>query len=558
MKKVAAFFILISLLLIVYGCGSSGGGAASPVLSEKKLLPYLVGQNLYGENGNALSLNGFGVANNIYSHQTNPVIPTASWDHDEDDFSRMASWGANCVRFYMDSNWFDPATSANAWAYVTQNIQWAKNQNLYLILDMHFAPGETLSDKSGLWSGSANKQDLIDLWSGISSRVKDEPTVLGYDILNEPSPNVVADWYTLAQDIVDEIRSNNDQHIVIVEEPLTSRWLDDNFATFTKLTDNNVLYSFHFYDPFEFTHQGASWVNNPPLGVSYPFTRFGTITYQDGAYGFPASNSSMTSWVTLDPLTNYATPNALWDIGIIEFGGNDNTADISIDNVRLIKRNQDGSTENIAVYNGDMEVADAGWYASKGPNATLAYSFQSSGGVGGSGGINITQINSNSEYANLSQREGTTFYYPTYFFEAVPTCGYKVVGDLKINIGDPLGSNFRISWNTYDTKTEIDSDYLLNRIARFATKATELNIPFYCGEFGSIAAAPTQNEALWAGDVVNALENNGIHWTYHVYRDYLGVTDPENRKDMGIYSTAPYSAINDGTENTPVKDALFN
>ena len=50
-------------------------------------------------------------------------------------------------------------------------------------------------------------------------------------------------------------------------------WSEDADRGFFRIPDPNTVYEFHFYKPFHFTHQSASWVPFTAENVRYPDTR---------------------------------------------------------------------------------------------------------------------------------------------------------------------------------------------------------------------------------------------------------------------------------------------
>jgi endoglucanase len=112
------------------------------------------------------------------------------------------------------------------------------------------------------------------IWRQIAQRYDMQPGDLYFELLNEPKGefnNNPELWNTLIPKVVSTIRSSNPTRLLIVG-PV--RWNNINHLKFLRLpNDANLTVTFHFYDPFDFTHQGASWVNPvPPIGTSWTGT----------------------------------------------------------------------------------------------------------------------------------------------------------------------------------------------------------------------------------------------------------------------------------------------
>lgn len=113
---------------------------------------------------------------------------------------------------------------------------------------------------------------LLKVWVQMAEHYKDRGDFLYYEILNEPhglSPNV---WGRIQSNVIKGIREYDQKHWVIVGG---ANWNDiDSLDLLPDMKDDKLIYTFHFYDPFFFTHQGADWTN-PPLtslkNMPYPY-----------------------------------------------------------------------------------------------------------------------------------------------------------------------------------------------------------------------------------------------------------------------------------------------
>lgn len=135
-------------------------------------------------------------------------------------------------------------------------INWCKEENLYVVLDMHAAPGGQTGDNIDDGSGypflfeSAEDQDLtVKIWRKIAARYKDEPTVIGYDLLNEPIAHYFdKDYFNpklepLYRKITTAIRETDKNHIIFLGG---AQW-NSNFKVFGAPFDKKLVYTFHKY-----------------------------------------------------------------------------------------------------------------------------------------------------------------------------------------------------------------------------------------------------------------------------------------------------------------------
>jgi aryl-phospho-beta-D-glucosidase BglC (GH1 family) len=136
-------------------------------------------------------------------------------------------------------------------------------------------PGGFQSNGNGgaLWQNAENQQRLKALWHQIARRYAQEPTIAGFDLLNEPVvTSSISQWQQLAQELADTIRAVDTNHLLIVERlnAINKNWNNVNAdQNFFLINDDNTMYTFHFYSPFKYTHQYASWAKLGD-GGTYP------------------------------------------------------------------------------------------------------------------------------------------------------------------------------------------------------------------------------------------------------------------------------------------------
>lgn len=108
---------------------------------------------------------------------------------------------------------------------------------------------------------------LLGIWKQLSEHYQDAPRALCFEVLNEPTGNVTKDvWNRVQNDAIKLIRRMNPVRPILVA-PLG--WNRIHFLKDLELPrhDRNLIASVHFYEPFRFTHQGASWVKQKiPVG----------------------------------------------------------------------------------------------------------------------------------------------------------------------------------------------------------------------------------------------------------------------------------------------------
>ena len=176
------------------------------------------------------------------------------------DFDIIKSFGMNTVRLPFDYKLLMRSDSEpfslkkDAWEWLDHTIKMAKERDLYVILDMHGAPGrQSGMDHSGrvgynkLWSNKGYQKQTAWLWNQISKRYKDEPTVAAYDLLNEPWGSDEKNLKKVVLECYRGIRENNDNHIVIFPGHTSGI---DFYENIRSVNLDNVIYTMHFYPGF--------------------------------------------------------------------------------------------------------------------------------------------------------------------------------------------------------------------------------------------------------------------------------------------------------------------
>ena len=115
------------------------------------------------------------------------------------------------------------------------------------------------------------RERFLALWDQIAVHYKDYPDTLFFELLNEPNGPLNSDLLNpLTADAIQVIRSSNPTRTLIAGP---AEWFSLNQLASLKLPegDRNLIVSFHYYQPFQFTHQGAEWVNgsNDWLGTDW-------------------------------------------------------------------------------------------------------------------------------------------------------------------------------------------------------------------------------------------------------------------------------------------------
>jgi endoglucanase len=111
---------------------------------------------------------------------------------------------------------------------------------------------------------------IVNLWLKLAKRYKNvSGDDLFFEIYNEPPHMDPQIWKDAAYNIVTAIRKVDVNRTLIVGASNYNSIYE--LSRFVRLADENIIYTFHFYEPFLFTHQGAEWAGDQESTVGVPF-----------------------------------------------------------------------------------------------------------------------------------------------------------------------------------------------------------------------------------------------------------------------------------------------
>lgn len=190
-------------------------------------------------------------------------------DFTRQDFMNVQALGCDVVRLPIH---FERFCSAEDGYQIPQKVldildrvaAWAGELGLYVIFDFHnathaesFTPDDVETILTAVWTQMATR------YQGASDRIV-------YEIMNEPHGIAIERWNEIIGRVFRLIRSIDARHYVIVGG---ADW--NSTAAMKQLPDfqdDKVIYTFHYYDPHTFTHQGAPWSNmQRVVGIPFPY-----------------------------------------------------------------------------------------------------------------------------------------------------------------------------------------------------------------------------------------------------------------------------------------------
>jgi endoglucanase len=135
-----------------------------------------------------------------------------------------------------------------------------------MVIDYHYG---NLDDHNYLEATA----DIIKTWTLIAQKYRNiDENVLFFELYNEPPPINPQVWKDAAYNMVTAIRKIDRQRTLLIGASNYNSIYE--LSRFVRLQDENIIYTFHFYEPFLFTHQGADWVGSQmaTTGVPFPYS----------------------------------------------------------------------------------------------------------------------------------------------------------------------------------------------------------------------------------------------------------------------------------------------
>ena len=210
--------ILLACLLCCMACAPENLPKEAFVHVEGEYLVEPDGDTLFikGTNlGNWLNPEGYmfgfqktnsaGMIDRMFCELVGPDFTAEFWKLFKDnyvtreDIRFIAETGANTIRvpfhykLFTDEDYMGLKAGQDGFKRLDDVIGWCRESRLYVILDMHDAPGgqtgDNIDDSYGypwLFESETSQQLFCDIWRRIAEHYRNEPVVLGYDLINEP------------------------------------------------------------------------------------------------------------------------------------------------------------------------------------------------------------------------------------------------------------------------------------------------------------------------------------------------------------------------------------
>jgi hypothetical protein len=325
----------------------------------------------------------------------------------------------------------------------------------------------------------AEKPRALAIWGQIATAMQGRPEGVYFEVLNEPHGAFNDDpalWNAFLADALAVIRQTNPTRRVLAG-PV--RWNSIGaLSSFDPPPDHRLIATVHFYDPFEFTHQGATWVDpSPPVGTTW--------TGETPRIGSPWANWSRGTAVAPTPTGLGVTYQQGW-------AGLFCHRDTPVPGLRRIVFGVDRAVSLRVV------AASDGWEEA----------------------VTVQTAATPAEYT-VDLPAGLPPVDRVILQNATPNpVGEFVLTGLRIET-DRRGPN-RIEPIVMTAREDIER--ALGRAARWAERR---ELPLYLGEFGAFSAADMDSRARWTRAVRESAEQHGMGWGYWELAAGFGFYDPQ-------------------------------
>jgi len=273
---------------------------------------------------------------------TTPAPPPGGCAPGANDIQRLKNEGANVVQIshpglYTENPPYqlDTAVQTNLDNLIAQ----AANAGLKVVISFRTGPGRSEAtfnyfppgyENENVWSSQAAHDAWVAMWTYTANRYRDNPNVVGYDLMVEPNSNhklyndfdpahfyalhggTLSDWNPLAKDITLGIRTvDTTTPIIMCAMSYGSIfWLNYIVPT----GDSKTVYSVHYYEPFNYTNQ------DPPSTITYP----GNFDPDGG--GVVTVNKAWIEGEFLPPINDWkaahpSLPLMVGEFGVVRYAG---------------------------------------------------------------------------------------------------------------------------------------------------------------------------------------------------------------------------------------------
>jgi endoglucanase len=213
------------------------------------------------------------------------------------DVERLAASGFDHLRFPVDEVqlWNEQGErESEAFELLEQGLGWCEQEGLRAVVDLHIVRSHYFNvDSNPLFAEPAEQDKFCALWADLSQALAHWPVDrVAYELLNEPNAPRDDDWNKLAARALAEVRTSEPERVVVID---CNHVADPRFFPALRVPkDENLILTFHFYDPLVFTHYRAHW---------------SPVSFYEGPIDYPGELVSQKDWDALPESVRFAARN---------------------------------------------------------------------------------------------------------------------------------------------------------------------------------------------------------------------------------------------------------
>jgi len=230
-----------------------------------------------------------------------------------EDFAVIASWQVDHVRIPVDYNVLEDdrgGYDAPGWERLDFALAECEKHGLKTVIDLHKTAGFSFDvgeREGGFFDSEKYQERFYCLWEEIARRYGRLNDRVIFELLNEVTdPAFITAWNRIAGECIRRIRKIAPDTYILV-----GSYHNNSAPAVPALdppADDKVVYNFHCYDPFQYTHQGAGWVPELRDSAFVPFEESGT-----SAEGFEARFAP-----AIEAAAKYGAPLYCGEYGVID------------------------------------------------------------------------------------------------------------------------------------------------------------------------------------------------------------------------------------------------
>jgi hypothetical protein len=416
----------------------------------------------------------------------------------EVDIKRIADTGANSLRLVLDYRQLESSPfeyDEAGFALLDAIPSWCETHHIYLILDMHLAPGiqnphdfVVHREKSyRFWHETQYQERFYALWATIAKRYARRKIIAGYDLLNEGTAPDATQYLKIMNTAAAKIRAHDGNHMLIVEEAV----LPARSKRLLSVEDDNVLYSIHFFYPPRFTFHTTT--------RERPITRYPGKMVTSGEVIGVAESEPLLGSSDWRRLTFQALPPGGAEILRVILSSDEPHGAVWFDDVVL---EADGHAVDLPaplVANNSFEIDYPG------------ISWER----GGSCGLIADAAARDGRHAVVFSDctgRGSVFSSPI----AVEYGAYTLSAWVKTD-GARGDNRLVLSWHKRKTLATFNKTDLLERMDYALRFKSWHRVPVYVGEFTAHANPTAESANNYLEDILDIMESTGLHWSYWTY-----------------------------------------